>query len=95
MRTKPTGTTDVGRSTVFGNPFHVRDYGSAGATIPHYRRWLWNRVHADPGFADRVKELKNRRLWCPGCGLDSPTCHARQLERMAAYLCRSGGDVDT
>ncbi len=32
------------------------------------------------GFAEAVKALAGKRLYCPGCGVDSPTCHGRILE---------------
>ena len=75
---------NIGRSGIhnglFGNPFKVWDYGSASATLPHYRKYLRKRIATDPSFANHMLELKGEKLFCPGCGVGSPTCHAGILE---------------
>lgn len=38
------------------------------------------------GFRKKLLELHDRVLWCPGCGLESSTCHARVLEGAVNYL---------
>ena len=86
----PTNTVKVDRTTLFGNPFAVRDYGHALAVELH-RRWISAEplgptalVAAIPDLAVRRKEVlealpalrgKNLACWCaPG----SP-CHAEAL----------------
>jgi hypothetical protein len=37
-------------------------------------------------FAEEVKALHGKTLYCPGCGLISPTCHGRILEDVIQAL---------
>lgn len=37
-------------------------------------------------FRRSLFELKEQTLWCPGCGIDGPTCHARVLESIIEYI---------
>lgn len=30
--------------SLLANPFKVKDVGGRGQTLPHYRRWLWERI---------------------------------------------------
>lgn len=38
------------------------------------------------GFREAVKALHGKTLRCPGCGVDSPTCHGRVLEEAIQRL---------
>lgn len=77
-------TINVGRETsggvfkgLFGNPIreavvseHYRIYFRAlKRTKPQCVKWLKDKI--DAGY----------KLYCPGCGIDSPTCHARIIEQ--------------
>lgn len=37
-------------------------------------------------FRAKLLELKGQQLWCPGCGMNSKTCHARMLESIIEYI---------
>lgn len=37
-------------------------------------------------FKEELRALSGKTLYCPGCGVDSPTCHARILETTVADL---------
>ncbi len=88
-RSPPPGYIDVGRSTIYGNPFRIGSthcgvlLDSAGSTIPHFKEYAESRMKTDPEFRDAIHKLKGKKLWCPGCGTNSPTCHARVLEELA------------
>lgn len=89
-RSPPPGFIDVGRTTIFGNPFRIGELRDgvllrdAGSTIPHFKEYAESRMKTDQHFRDSVHKLKGKKLWCPGCGIDSPTCHARVLEELAS-----------
>lgn len=91
-RTPPAGTVDVGRSTIFGNPFRIGStvngqlLAGAGSTIPHFETYARERLNTDADYWEAVRSLAGKPLWCPGCGTNSPTCHARVLERLAKEL---------
>ena len=68
------------------NPFRPRDFGGKrGATLPHYRRWLWRQIQA--GNQDVMQALaavtEERVLVCycaPG------PCHGEVVKAAAAWL---------
>ncbi|MCB9638030.1 MAG: DUF4326 domain-containing protein [Myxococcales bacterium] len=37
-------------------------------------------------FQESVRSLYGKVLYCPGCGVDSPTCHGRILERFVQKI---------
>ncbi len=37
-------------------------------------------------FRGKLLELEGQQLWCPGCGMNSKTCHARMLESIIEYI---------
>jgi hypothetical protein len=44
-------------------------------------------VRLRPGnFADQLMKLLDEELFCPGCGIGLPTCHARIIERAIDWL---------
>jgi hypothetical protein len=70
---------------MFGNPFVVKsspEFPDAESTLHRYEQWLRERLEESPDFAAHFDELAGQRLWCPGCGLDAPMCHARVIERV-------------
>lgn len=68
------------------NPFKVRDFGGrSGATLPHYRRWLWGRIRrGDPAVIEALRAIDETAVlvcWCaPG------PCHAELVLAAAAWL---------
>jgi hypothetical protein len=66
------------------NPFKVRDYGR-GATLPHYRRWLWEQIQA--GNQDVLVAL---RSITPEsvlvCYCKPLPCHGDIVKAAAAWL---------
>lgn len=81
----PPGTMKVDRSTIWGNPFKVGDFGipDAKAAVQRYREWMDGRVAGPkpPGIVE-VRTLlggKNLACWCrPG-----DWCHADVLLEIA------------
>lgn len=82
-RTPPAGYADVGRSTPYGNPFRVGSPGmpTPGSTLPSYELYARGRLSREPRW---LEPLRDKLLWCPGCGTSSPTCHARIIEKLLA-----------
>lgn len=84
---------DVSRPSIFGNPYRIGTIGpdgkrmtTAGSTLAFYENWLLGRLK-DREFEHRAWDLylKMRggaKLYCRGCFFDSPTCHARILEKV-------------
>lgn len=76
-----TKNINVGRTGVFnglfGNP--VREKTVSAEYAIHFRRVMqehpkeleWLKARLQQGYI----------LFCPGCGISSPTCHARVIER--------------
>ena len=87
---------NVGRATsggvyggIFGNPIRER------VVTEQYRRYFRSQVCANPSFVEALRWLyqqlnKGAVLYCPGCGTDCPTCHARVIEVELKELCRLG-----
>lgn len=91
-RQPPIGTIDIGRSTIYGNPVRIgqvcqfckQKHNVAGSTLPCFEKYLVDRIEKEPYFKKMIQLLKGQVLWCPGCGIGSPTCHGRVLEK---YIC--------
>ena len=68
------------------NPFKAADFGGRrGATLPHYRRWLWRRIQAgDTAVIEALKSIDETTAlvcWCkPG------PCHGDVVQAAAAWL---------
>ena len=82
----PPDTLNVDRTTRWGNPFTVAEYGSVAAAVACYEAWLRGEVDAPDGRPrpdpQQVREaLGGRRLAC-WCALDGP-CHADLLLTLA------------
>jgi hypothetical protein len=74
------------KSSPLANPFKVRDFGrQRGATLGHYRRWLWSRIRAgDTAVIEALRAIDDSTVlvcWCsPG------PCHAEVIIAAAAWL---------
>lgn len=81
----PAGAVVVMRPSEFGNPFPVGrpPAFTRAEAVARYRRWLWQRLRAEPAFADRVRALHGRDLVCCCAPL---ACHADVLAAAAAWL---------
>jgi len=67
------------------NPFKVRDFGGRGKTLPHYKRWLWQRIQAgDEAVLDALRAIDASSVlvcWCkPG------PCHGDVVKAAAAWV---------
>jgi hypothetical protein len=67
------------------NPFKVKDYGGRGKTLPHYRRWLWERIQAgDEAILNALKAIDESTTlvcWCkPG------PCHGDVVKAAAEWV---------
>jgi hypothetical protein len=68
------------------NRFRRQAYGGqCGATLPHYRRWLWQRIQArDEAVIEALKAIDDQTIlvcWCkPG------PCHGDVVLAAAAWL---------
>jgi hypothetical protein len=86
--------TYIGRSNRYAgvaqsplaNPFKDSDFGGQrGATLPHYRRWLWGRIQSgDTAVIDALRAIDDSTVlvcWCaPG------PCHGEVVKAAAAWL---------
>ena len=84
----PAGAVDVMRGTPFGNPFPITAQCTREQAVEAFRRFLWQRIKADPAFAAQVRALHGRDLCC--CCAPA-ACHAHVLERAAAWLVSRDG----
>lgn len=90
------GRRGKGKDGRFGNPVVINRecplcgtiHADAASTLKCFKRLLWARIQAEPSLIKDLAELKGKKLWCPGCGLESPTCHARILERAAEWAAK-------
>jgi Domain of unknown function (DUF4326) len=95
----PANTVKVDRTTLFGNPFAIKDYGHDRAVALH-RAWIEGDLH-DPEIPSKSLEMlkrkreevlaampslrgKNLACWCPLPGAHEPdNCHAAILLKLA------------
>lgn len=54
-----------------------------GSTLQCYKRWLWRRMKADPGFVKEIRSLAGRTL---GCYCKPHPCHGDVLRAACAWL---------
>jgi len=72
------------------NPYKPSDFGGQkGATLPHYRRWLWGQIQAgDEAVIESLKAIDDSTVlvcWCaPG------PCHGEVVRAAAGWLAGSG-----
>ncbi len=75
----PPGAVYIGRPTVYGNPFHVTDYGSTAVVIAKYEQWIMLPAQAFLRAQIR-RELRGKDLvcWCA-----PRICHGDIILRIA------------
>lgn len=71
------------------NPFKVREFGGRGQTLPHYKRWLWQRIQAgDEAVLEALRAIDAQTVlicWCkPG------PCHGDVVKAAAAWVQAQG-----
>lgn len=76
----PPNTVYVGRPSLFGNPYTVKEWGESGA-LEAFRVFVAHHPHgrAMATFVRQFLHGKNLACWCP---LDKP-CHADVLLEIA------------
>jgi hypothetical protein len=90
----PPNTVKVDRTTLFGNPFSIKDYGYDRAVALH-RAWIEGHLR-DPAIPEKSLEReevlaalpglrgKNLACWCPLPAAHEPdNCHAAILLKLA------------
>jgi len=82
----PPGALKVDRTTKWGNPFTVAEFGSAAVAVAEHGRWMRGEIAAPDGALPPGAEAIRAALaghdlacWCP---LDGP-CHADLLLAIA------------
>lgn len=76
------------------NPYKRQDFGGQrGATLPHYRRWLWQQIQAgNEAVLKALRAIDNQTVlvcWC-----HPHPCHVQVVRAAAAWL-RSQPDRDS
>jgi hypothetical protein len=82
----PANAVKVDRTTRWGNPFTIAEYGSVAAAVAQHGRWMRGEVPAPDGAEPPTPEairaaLRGRDLAC-WCALGGP-CHANLLLTIA------------
>lgn len=95
MAKQPSSTINVGRATsggvhngLFGNPFYEK------VVSQRYVQYLRDKIANDLDFVGKLKALRGKVLYCPGCGVGCPTCHSRVIEQELGVLLALGGTQD-
>ena len=82
----PANTVKVDRTTRWGNPFTVAEYGSVAAAVAQHGRWMRGEIAApggvEPPSADTLRAAPAGRNLACWCALNGP-CHADLLLALA------------
>ena len=62
----------VGRPSIFGNPYILKDESERDLVIARYKKYFYNRLETDSEFKEKILELKNKTL---GCFCSPRKCH--------------------
>ena len=79
----PKDTVYVGRPSIFGNPFFLKNESERIEIVQKYKSYLYARLRMDKSFKAKVKALYGKDLvcWCA-----PKACHADVLEKAAEEL---------
>jgi hypothetical protein len=82
----PANAVKVDRTTPWGNPFTIAEFGSVAAAVAQHGRWMRGEIPAPGGLAPPTRDairtaLAGRDLAC-WCALNGP-CHAALLLTLA------------
>ena len=70
-------TVNIGRPSIWGNPFRIGPDGDRATVVDKYREWLYAPEQAE--LRERASlELTGKKLLCPGCRGSHP-CHGDVL----------------
>jgi hypothetical protein len=77
------GMRDIGRRTIYGNPYDAAGNPLGGETIGPFKQYLWKRLNNEPMFRQQLMALvqSSDKLWCPGCGPRGRTASAALSRR--------------
>lgn len=79
------------KASPLANPYRRHDFGNQpGATLPHYRRHLWQRIKAgDEAVINALQAIHAESVlvcWCDGA------CHGQVVRDAAAWLREARGE---
>ena len=80
---QPWGSINIMRGSIFGNPFRIGIHGGRDAVVDKCEAYLRKRVEIDPVFAEEVRQLFGKDLYCC-CAPER--CHGDVLEEIAGEL---------
>ena len=64
----------VGRPSIFGNPFTLKDDSNREEVIELYKRYFYQKIETNSQFKKAIDKLKGKIL---GCWCYPKDCHAR------------------
>ncbi|MCH9637828.1 MAG: DUF4326 domain-containing protein [Gammaproteobacteria bacterium] len=80
----PSEARYIGRGTVLGNPFTVREHGAEEA-LRRYRRWLWDKIRdGDPAVLAEMREITPDTLLMCSCA--PRPCHGDVVARAWKWM---------
>jgi hypothetical protein len=83
-REKPKdGDVNISRSSIFGNPYQITSNCPRDEAIRLFGIYAREKVRVDPAFANAVRGLKGKRLFCWCSPL---ACHGEVLELLCEEL---------
>jgi hypothetical protein len=85
----------IGRPSLFGNPYSVREYGRQEA-IRLYRRWLWDRIlERGEVYAElkRLAEMAKQGELTLICWRPPEPCHGDTVKRSVEWLNSDEGEA--
>lgn len=63
---------EIGRPSIYGNPFRIGEDGDRVQVIEKYRKWFYEKILTDAEFRDKIHALKGKVL---GCWCVPALCH--------------------
>ena len=84
LRSWTSEVTRIDRSSKWGNPYKVGNYGREEA-IAKYKRWLWRQIKSGRITREELLELDDKAL---GCWCKPKPCHGDVLVKAIAWAKR-------